>query len=133
MLEYYRYKEVSDLYAQQRPDEARRLLMDLQARYIAMCDENATLRMRVQEFENILYMAKNLIFDGSKYWLITGTIKQGPFCQACHDREGALIRLEEAGDEWLCPVCGAGCDRHPAPGNLPRRAPRTAKIVPFAR
>ena len=133
MLEYYRYKDVSELYAQGRAEEALRLLQELQARYIAMCDENATLRVRIQEFENVLYLSNNLIFDGYCYWLLTGSIKQGPFCQACYDREGALIRLERAEDEWNCPVCNASCERMPVHHALPRRAPRTAKILPFAR
>jgi hypothetical protein len=133
MLEYYRYKEVSDLYAQNREEEARRLLTDLQARYIAMCDENATLRLRVQEFENVLYMANNLVFDGSSYWLLTGSVRQGPFCQICYEREGALIRLEHLDDELICPMCNASRERPPVRPEMPRRSPRTAKIIPFAR
>ena len=133
MLDYYKYKEINELYAQNRDEEARRMLMDMQARYIALCDENATLRTRVQEFENVLYLANNLIFDGFCYWLLTGSIKQGPFCQSCYEREGALIRLEHGDGEWSCPVCNAVCDRASFQQNIPRRAPRTAKIIPFAR
>ena len=133
MLEYYRYKEVSELYAQNRVEEARRILMELQARYIVMCDENATLRLRIQEFENVLYMADNLIFDGFSYWLLTGTIRQGPFCRMCYEREGALIRLERLEDELVCPLCNATCERAPLRRAMSRRAPNTAKIIPFAR
>ena len=133
MLEYYRYKEVSDLFAQNRGEEARRLLADLQARYIAMCDENATLRLRIQEFENVLYMANNLVFDGVSYWLLTGSIKQGPFCRMCYEREGALFRLEQADDELLCPVCNAYCARPPVRREMPARAARGTKIIPFER
>ena len=133
MLEYYRYKEVSDLYAQNRVEEAHRVLMELQVRYIAMCDENATLRLRIQEFENVLYMANNLIFDGFSYWLLTGSVRQGPFCQLCYEREGALIRFEHMDDELVCPVCNACCERPPLQREMPRRAPRAAKIIPFAR
>ena len=133
MLEYYRYKEVSDLYAQNRDEEARGILMELQARYIAMCDENATLRLRIQEFEDVLYMANNLVFDGFSYWLLTGTVRQGPFCQACYEREGALLRLERLDDEMVCPVCNASCASAPVRRETLRRVPRTAKIIPFAR
>jgi len=133
MLEYYRYKEVSDLYAQNRGEEARRLLADLQARYIAMCDENAALRLRIQEFENVLYIANNLVFDGASYWLLTGSIRQGPFCRMCYEREGALFRLEPADGEMLCPVCNACFERTPARREMPARAPRGTKIIPFAR
>ena len=133
MLEYYRYKEVSDLYAQNRVEEARQILVELQARYIAMCDENATMRLRIQEFENVLYMANNLIFDGFGYWLLTGSVRQGPFCRMCYEREGALIRLEHLDDELNCPVCNASCERMPMRQEMPRRSQRTAKIIPFAR
>ena len=132
MLEYYRYKEVSDLYEQNRVEEARQILAKMQARHIAMCDENATLRLRIQEFENVLYMANNLIFDGSSYWLLTGSIRQGPFCQLCYEREGALIRMDHLDDELVCPVCNASRERIPVRREMPRRAPRTAKIIPFA-
>ena len=133
MLEYYRYKEVSDLYAQNRVEEARRMLMELQVRYITMCDENATLRLRIQEFENVLYMANNLVFDGFSYWLLTGSVRQGPFCQLCYEREGALFRLEHMDDELVCPVCNSLCGQAPVRREMSRRAPRAAKIIPFAR
>ena len=76
MLKHHRFKDIDDLYSSGRVSEARRLLMEMQAGYIAICDENAMLKMQVHDFEDILYIARNLIFDCSAYWLVTGGIKQ---------------------------------------------------------
>ena len=106
MLDYYRFKEVNDLYTKGKCDEAKRVLAELQEKYIEVHDENEMLRTQLQEFEDVLYLAKNLEYDGHSYWLKTGTIKQGPFCQSCFDRDGLLIRLGETGDQWRCLSCG---------------------------
>ena len=135
MLDYYLFKEINDLFLKGKHEEARRQLMDLQARYIALSDENTMLKLQVQEMEDILYLAKNLIFDGFCYWLITGNIKQGPFCQHCYNREGALIRLDTQQDEWVCPICGAVHERllrRLSQDQSLRRTQQFAKIIPFS-
>lgn len=114
MLDYYRFKEVHDLFTKGKFDEAKKVLGMLQEKYIEVHDENEMLRTQLQEFEDILYLAKNLEYDGHSYWLKTGTIKQGPFCQSCFDRDGLLIRLGESGDQWKCLSCGAVYQRDEA-------------------
>ncbi len=134
MLDYYRFKEINELFREGRQEQALHLLAEMQAKYIAVCDENAMLKMQVKEMEDILYLSKNLIFDGFCYWLITGNIKQGPFCRECYNREGALLRLDTQDDDWRCPVCGAQHERlmRRPPRPLARKAPQTAKILPFS-
>lgn len=105
MLEYYRFKQVYDLFMKGREAEAREELAELQGRYVALCDENTTLKMQLQEYEDILYLARNLVYDGSFYWLITGSIRQGPFCPVCYDREGLLMRLSGEPPERFCTGC----------------------------
>jgi len=134
MLQYYRFKKVSELYAQNRCEEAREILAELQARYIALCDENANLCLRVQEFESTLYLANNMFFDGHCYWLITGSIKQGPFCPTCYDREGALIRLHHLDAEWTCAVCNTTLERTALQPRVAKpESTRSAKVIPFGR
>ena len=111
MLEYYRFKQVFDMVLKGRLEEAKDLLGELQERYIELCDENSLLKMQIQELDDILFLAKNLIYDGFCYWLITGTIKQGPFCQNCYDHDGLLMRLHEDHDHWRCHTCGETYDR----------------------
>ena len=105
MLDYYLFKQVHDLYEQGRTENARLILKELQEKYVETCDENALLKTQVQEYEDVLYLAKNLEYDGYSYWLKTGTIKQGPFCRKCFDTDGLLIRLHEHGDSWKCHTC----------------------------
>lgn len=135
MLDYYHFKEINDLFLKGRHEEARHLLTEMQARYIAVCDENNLLKMQISEMEDILYLAKNLTFDGTCYWLNTGTIRQGPFCQRCYNRDGALLRLDTQNGEWICPICKTP---HVSPflsrphTPVARPAPRTAKIIPIS-
>ncbi len=111
MLDYYLFKQVQDLFLEGKSKKARRILKELQDKYIELCDENMLLKTQVQEFEDILYLAKNLEYDGRSYWLKTGTIKQGPFCQNCFDKEGLLIRLYENDVNWKCLTCGEEYER----------------------
>lgn len=112
MLEYYRFKEISDLFATGRQEEAKLRLMELQARYVHLCDENTVLRTQMQGYEDILYLSRNLIFDGTYYWLITGSIKQGPFCPTCYNRDGLLLRLADDGITRRCAVCSTRYERN---------------------
>lgn len=105
MLEYYRFKQINDLFSKGQFENARRELAELQRRYVAICDENTTYRIQIQEYEDALYLARNLFNDGEFYWLITGSIKQGPFCPECYNRDGLLMRLAGEWEERCCPSC----------------------------
>jgi hypothetical protein len=134
MLDYYRFKDIDDLFGMGRHEEARHLLMEMQASYISVCEENSTLRMQVHEFEDILYLARNLVFDGACYWLITGGIKQGPFCPHCYNRGGILIRLDFEEGLWRCVSCGATQDHECSPSARPpaESGGKPAKVIPFS-
>ena len=150
MLDYYRFKTVSDLFMQGKTEEARLELAELQRRYVALCDENTTFKMQVQEYEDVLYLARNLVLDGQFYWLITGNIRQGPFCPYCYNRDGLLMRLSGDPGTRYCTACRESFV------DLPRQAvkaavvaqdfcddggfvpalepsPRKAKVIPFGR
>ena len=135
MLDYWKFKEIGELFLQGRFKEARRILMELQARYIALCDEVRILRKQVQDFEDILFLSQHLIPDGEQYWLQTGSIKHGPFCKPCYEHTGKLIRLESHKSVWRCPYCGLLHNREPAlqmalAANSP--SARQGKIIPFS-
>ena len=106
MLDYWKFKEINALLAQGHFEEARRMLMALQARYIALYDEVGVLKKQVQEFEDILFLSQNLITDEEHCWLQTGNIRHGPFCKSCYEYAGKLIRLESRKHVWRCPYCG---------------------------
>lgn len=106
MLDYYRFRQVLDLFDEGKAQEARAVLKELQEKYIEVCDENDFLKTQVEEYEDILYLAKNLEFDGTSYWLMTGAVRQGPFCRNCYNQNGLLIRLQEHGNQLKCFTCG---------------------------
>ncbi len=136
MLEYFRFKEIHDLYACGQVEEARHQLSELQTRYVNLCDENAALRTQIEGYEDVLHLSRSLIFDGIFYWLITGSIKQGPFCPVCYNRDGLLLRLTDDGASRYCPTCGSRFKRSQTPVEkpLPRQAVSgMAQGEPFAR
>ena len=152
MLEYYRFKAVLDLFLKGREDEAKEELTALQRRYVSLCDENLALKMQVQEYEDILYLARNLHFDGELYWLVTGSIRQGPFCPKCWNRDGMLVRLAGEPGARRCSQCLEGFrgDDRPVPMPISASAvvggrvsvdayassafeERKAKVIPFQR
>ena len=132
MLEYSTFKEIHALFIQGHFHEARRILMELQARYIALCDEVRVLKKQVQEFEDILFLSQNLISAGELYWLRTGSIQHGPFCKSCYEYSGKLIRLESHKNVWRCPYCGVLHSRTPAlQPDMHSPPARQGKILPF--
>lgn len=105
MLEYYRFKVIHNLFLKGKTEEACIQLRELQKRYVDLCEENAVLKSNAREYEDILFLARNFIFDGTFYWLITGSIKQGPFCPNCYTRDGQLVRITEMTPR-RCSTCG---------------------------
>ena len=133
MLDYWKFKEINTLLVQGHFEEARHMLMGLQARYIALYDEVSVLKKQVQEFEDILFLSHNLRTEGGQYWLRTGSIKHGPFCKPCYDYTGKLIRLESHKSVCRCPYCGLLHSREPvAPLTVNGPLARQGKIIPFS-
>jgi ribosomal protein L37AE/L43A len=90
----------------------------------------------VQEYEDILYISKNLVFDGASYWLQTGSIRQGPFCPECYNKDGLLVRLAEQGGEWRCHQCASNFGYERTLNRQPERpavamSQRIAKVIPL--
>ena len=152
MLDYHRFKAVSDLFMRGRNEEARLELAELQRRYVALCDENTTLKMQVQEYEDVLYLARNLVLERGFYWLITGSVRQGPFCPSCYNRDGLLMRLSGDPGERFCAFCREHFTEEPEQRvrvaaaaqdfleaafipamNTMDAAPRKAKVIPFGK
>ena len=106
MLDYYKFKQVLDLCQDGKLTDAHKALKELQEKYIEVCDENSFLKTQVEEYEDILYLAKNLQFDGESYWLMTGAVRQGPFCRLCYNQSGLLFRLQEQEGKLACFTCG---------------------------
>jgi hypothetical protein len=105
MLEYYHFKVIHDLFLKGQGDEACLQLKEMQKRYVSLCEENTALKAQVSEYEDIFYLARNFIFDGSFYWLLTGNIKQGPFCPNCYNQNGQIVRITDMHPR-RCAVCG---------------------------
>lgn len=69
----------------------------------------------IDKGEQIKYLKAQLNFKSSLtyekpyYFLIEDEGKDGPYCQACYDKEKSLIRLQELSiGNWKCMVCEKG-------------------------
>lgn len=147
MLDYHRFKTICDLFMRGKTEEARLALKELQRRYVALCDENTTLGMQIREYEDALCLARNLVREHGFYWLITGGIRQGPFCPACYGRDGLLMRLSGGPGDRYCVVCREQFGEEPeqcvwvvaaaqdfeeaAPIPATTAPPRKATVIPF--
>ncbi len=105
MLDYCRFKDINAFFANGQPEKARRLLMEIQSRCIALRDEVDMLKLRLETAEEALYLAAHLFEDNGFYWLDSPNSRQGPFCPRCYKSEGALIRLERSREGLGCPYC----------------------------
>ncbi|MDR0828186.1 MAG: hypothetical protein LBN33_10005, partial [Desulfovibrio sp.] len=71
------------------------------------------------------YIARNLVIDQGFYWLITGAVRQGPFCPSCYNQAGMLIRLSGDPKELFCANC-----RNIYPSTLREKSDRSSLAAP---
>jgi hypothetical protein len=135
MLNYRLFKEINEFFTCGEPEKARYRLMEVQSRFIALRDELNMLKIRVQTFEDILYLARNLYEENGFYWLKTSGLKQGPFCPRCYESEGGLMRLEKGRHDLYCPYCRTGYEggAHLREEVESPPARVTAHVIPFAK
>lgn len=134
MLEYYRFKVINELFLKGKVEEACIQLKELQKRYVSLCEEHSAMKSQIREYEDILYLARNFVFDGTFYWLTTGNIKQGPFCPNCYNRDGQLVRITDMQPK-RCAVCGeifempqSVVKQHEQRGNTARALEQSAAV-----
>lgn len=131
MLDYCRFRDINDFFASGQPEKARRLLMEIQSRCIALRDEICMLKLRLQTAEEALYLAENLFRESGLYWLKSPCSRQGPFCTRCYESEGALIRLERVAEGLACPYCSELYKQSGPPAR--KESGSQARILKFAR
>jgi len=68
-------------------------------------EDNLSLRIRIKEMEDALALKQQVLWDSPYYWKVEGENKDGPYCQACFDKDGKLIRLQPMDrGEWYCHI-----------------------------
>ena len=87
--------------------ELERKIVDVQGDLILLVQENHVLQGKVRELREQLELRENLVAGVNVYWCKTDeSERDGPFCTACLDSKGKLVRLRSHSDEdWFCPVC----------------------------
>lgn len=136
MLKATAFKKAFDRLAAGELEQGRALLEDLQAEYVALCDENKALKRQLIEVAEVVDLAEALEFDGRTYWLVEDMRRKGPFCQLCYDKDGLLIRLQEKDAGWRCLSCDSSYER-PGRDELPHSEGAAAgrgasRVIPFS-
>jgi hypothetical protein len=91
--------------------KAREKIMELREAAILLQEENLALRQQLSELALGKPPRANLHFEKGVYWAETSPDhggRQGPFCQACYDKENRLVHLHRnlaPGGGWFCAVC----------------------------
>jgi hypothetical protein len=107
------YKTIVELIKKGATIEAQEMIMSLREAAVDLKEENVALREKVKELEEALKVSGELSWDGRAYWRRqTNTDqKDGPFCQACYDKERKLVRLQSGAlgnlPAWRCNVCAS--------------------------
>jgi hypothetical protein len=104
------YKELADLLKDGLTPEAQEKIMELRQTVLAIQEENFRLRERIRQLESDTAPVREVIYDKGVYWTLERGVRQGPFCPACQDRAGKLVRLHYChtgtpGIYWVCKAC----------------------------
>jgi hypothetical protein len=99
------YKDIIELIKKGATVEAQEKIMELRETALGLQEENFSFREQIRTLEDELKLKQQLKFEKTKYWLIDGQVKDGPFCQRCYDVEKKLVRLQDYGNSWYCTEC----------------------------
>ncbi len=87
--------------------EAQEEITSLREVHVSLREENIKLREENLRLDSKLNSHKTLKYEDPYYWNIEGDVKDGPFCQLCHDKHEKQIRLQTGGIKgyWKCYNC----------------------------
>jgi len=105
------FGEIVELIKKGATLEAQEKVMELRTAVLALQEENVSLRSQLLEIREALAKKEELYFDGSVYWA-NSEMKDGPFCQPCHDTKQQQVRMHATNDwvgapSWHCYSCKA--------------------------
>jgi hypothetical protein len=105
------YQELAELLKDGLTPDAQEKIMEMRQSVLAIQEENFKLRERIRELESVSATAvREFVYDKGVYWTLERGTRQGPFCPACQDRAGKLVRLHYChtgtpGVYWVCKAC----------------------------
>jgi len=106
-------KDVLKIADQLRDVELKRKLTNVQIECVELAQENAMLREKMLQLEEIATNTRALVFHDNGYWAHRdGDLEEGPFCPKCWVGEGKAVPMT-AQTHWLCVVCNTDIIRPP--------------------
>lgn len=102
------YKDIVELLKKGSTIEAQEKIMELREAAVSLQEEVLELRQRLKNLEEQLALRAKVTWEPPYYWASEKDGKrEGPYCQACYDKDEKLIRLQnENRGVWHCRVCG---------------------------
>ena len=100
---------ITTLFKQGTGPEVKDKLLELKEMVLGLWENNLELKQENAELKNKAKERQSLQYESNVYWAIgdNGT-KDGPYCPACHDDKGKMIRLRDNGVAYQCNVCRFG-------------------------
>jgi len=79
---------------------------ELKLKLVVITDALVNAETRIRELNQELDVELKLKWDEPRYWLITESVDDGPFCQKCYDVDRNLVRLIGDGNgRYECVAC----------------------------
>jgi hypothetical protein len=106
------YQDIIELLGQGLTTQARVKIMELKEVAITLQEENLALKEKLRQLEVGSGLRSNMRFDRGLYWKLASpgdeNSREGPYCQACFDRDKKLVHLHRNQNPqggWFCAVC----------------------------
>lgn len=106
------YRDIIDLLQHGLTNQAKEKILELREAALGLQEENLTLKEELTQFKNGFHLPPKMVYDKGVYWLRVsdeeGGDREGPFCQACYDKDKKMVRLHRVttpGGGWFCAVC----------------------------
>lgn len=106
------YHDIIDLLQHGHTNQAKEKILELREAALGLQEENLALKQELKEFEHGFNLPPKMVYDKGLYWLRASDeddeSREGPFCQACYDKDKKIVRLHRItapGGGWFCAVC----------------------------
>jgi len=97
---------ISDLYKQGGGQDVKSKLLELKEMVLGLWASNVELDQENAELKKRISEKQSLKYEENVYWAENDSReKDGPYCPACHDDKGKLIRMHDNGVAYSCNVC----------------------------
>lgn len=85
--------------------ELNQRIVDLNQQVLSLSDENAALRTRIKQLENIQDIESRMLTNEEPYFTLKGDNPNIRFCTNCWNKSKIQIQLQCFDGKYRCPEC----------------------------